>query len=177
MFPMKRKALYGSILIPFGIMYLLASPGFSATPEPQFEQAKQIKILVDKAAALVESKGKDAFPEFKKKDSEWYKGETYIFVYDMNGISLMHPVNPELEGKNLTNMKDANGKLWMQEFIETAKTRGSGWVDYTWSKPGEDQPSNKISYIKKARMPDGEMVILGAGIYTFYPVHFRNNIN
>ncbi len=162
---MKRKALYWSILIPFGIVYLLASLGFSATPEPQSEQAKQIKALVDKAAALIEGKGKDAFPEFKKKDSEWYKGETYIFVYDMNVIILMHPTHPELEGKNLTNMKDVNGKLWMQEFIETAKTNGSGWVDYMWFKPGEDQPSKKISYIKKAKMPDGEMVIVGAGIY------------
>ena len=162
---MKRKALYWSILIPFGIVYLLASLGFSATPEPQSEQAKQIKALVDKAAALIESKGKDAFPEFKKKDSEWYKGETYIFVYDMNGIGLMHPINPELEGKNATNMKDANGKLWMQEFIETAKTNGSGWVDYMWSKQWKGQPSKKISYIKKAKMPDEEMVIVGAGIY------------
>jgi len=162
---MKRKALYWSILIPFGIVYLLASLGFSATPEPQSEQAKQIKALVDKAAALIESKGKDAFPEFKKKDSEWYEGETYIFVDAMNGIILMHPTHPELEGKNLTNMKDVNGKLWMQEFIETAKTNGSGWVDYMWFKPGEDQPSKKISYIKKAKMPDGEMVIVGAGIY------------
>ena len=71
-FPMIRKALYGSILILFGVVCLLASPGFSATPEPQSEQAKQIKALVDRAAALIESKGKDAFPEFKKKDSEWY---------------------------------------------------------------------------------------------------------
>jgi len=162
---MKRKAIYASILIPFGVVCLLVFPGFSATPEPQSEQAKQIKVLVDKAAALIESKGKDAFPEFKKKDSEWYKEETYIFIYDMNGISLMHPINPKLEGKNSTKMKDANGKLWMQEFIETAKTNGSGWVDYTWSKPGEDQPSNKISYIRKAKMSDGEMVIVGAGIY------------
>ena len=59
---MKRKALYGSILISFWVVFLLAFPGFSATPEPQSEQAKQIKALVDKAAALIESKGKDAFP-------------------------------------------------------------------------------------------------------------------
>ena len=162
---MKRKALYGSILIAFGVVCLLAFPVFSSTPEPQSEQAKQIKALVDKAASLIGSKGKDAFPEFKKKDSEWYKGETYIFVNDMNGISLVHPTHPELEGKSLINTKDANGKLFARAFIETAKTRGSGWVDYMWPKPGKDKPSKKISYIKKAKMPDGEMVIVGAGIY------------
>jgi cytochrome c len=162
---MNRTTLYGGMLILFGIVYLLASIGCTETPEPQSEQAKQIETLVDKAAALIESIGKDAFAEFKKKDSEWYKGETYIFVNDMNGTVLMHPTDPELEGKNLSDMKDANGKLWMQAFIETAKTKGSGWVDYMWPKPGEDKPSNKMSYIKKAKMPDGEMVMVGAGIY------------
>lgn len=162
---MKRRALYGGIYILFGVVCLLASPGFSATPEPQSEQAKQIKTLVDKAAALIESKGKGAFPELRKKDSEWYKGDTYVFVDDMNGTVLLLPTEPELEGKNLTDMKDATGKLWMRAFIETAKTKGSGWVDYMWPKPGKDKPSKKISYIKKAKMPDGKMVFVGAGMY------------
>ncbi|MCI0529097.1 MAG: cache domain-containing protein [Nitrospira sp.] len=161
---MKRTILCSSILILFGVVYLFSFPGFSAEP-PQSKEAKQIVALVDKATALIESKGKDAFPEFKKKDSEWYEGETYIFVDDMNGTVLILPVQPELEGKNLIDMKDTNGKPWMREFIETAKTKGSGWVDYMWPKPGEEKPSKKISYIKKTKIPDGETVIVGAGIY------------
>ncbi len=162
---MKRKALYRSALILLGVVCLLASPGLSATLEPQSEQAKRIKTLVDKAAALIERKGKDAFPELRKKGSEWYKGETYVFVDDMNGTALVNPPAPEIEGKKLIDMKDAKGKAFVREFIETAKTKGSGWVDYWWPKPGEDKPSKKISYIKKAKMPNGEMVIVGAGIY------------
>jgi signal transduction histidine kinase len=53
----------------------------------------------------------------------------------------------------------------MREFIETAKTKGSGWVDYMWPKPGEKNPSKKLSYVKRTKMPDGEMVIVGAGTY------------
>lgn len=162
---MKRKALYRSALILLGVVCLLASPGLSATLEPQPEQAKQIKALVAQAAALIERKGKDAFPEFKKKDSKWYKGATYVFVDDMNGTALVNPPTPEIEGKKLIDMKDTKGKAFVREFIETAKTKGSGWVDYWWPKPGEDKPSKKISYIKKAKMPNGEMVIVGAGIY------------
>lgn len=162
---MKRKTLYGRIFILFGVVCLFASPGFSATPEPQSEQAKQITALVDKAVALIESKGKSAFPELRRKGSEWFKGETYIFVDDLNGTLLMFPPKPELEGKNMIDQKDANGKLWMREFIETAQTKGSGWVDYMWPKPGQDKPSRKISYIKRAKLPDGKMVLVGAGIY------------
>jgi cytochrome c len=159
---MKRRTLCGGIL--FGVVCLFSFPGFSAEPPPS-KEAKQIVALVDRAAALIERKGKDAFPEFKKKDSDWYKGENYVFVDNMNGTVLVNPPQPEIEGKNLIDMKDAKGKALLREFIETAKTKGSGWVDYWWPKPGESKPSKKISYIKKAKMPNGEMVIVGAGTY------------
>ena len=83
----------------------------------------------------------------------------------MNGTILMHPANPELETKSIIDLKDANGKAFMREFIEMAKTKGSGYVDYMWPKPGEKSPSKKLSYVKRTKMPDGEMVIVGAGTY------------
>ena len=160
---MKRKTLT-TFLISCGVICLFF-PGVFSADTPQSKEAKQIVALVDKAAALTESKGKTAFPEFKKQGSEWLKGETYIFIADMNGTILMHPANPELETKSILDMKDANGKAFMREFIETAKTKGSGWVDYMWPKPGEKSPSRKLSYVTRAKMPDGEMVVVGAGIY------------
>jgi methyl-accepting chemotaxis protein len=158
---MKRKLT--TLLISYGVMCLFFPPAFSADA-PQSKEAKQIVALVDKAAALTESKGKSAFPEFKKKGSDWLKGDTYIFIADMNGTILMHPANPELETKSIIDIKDANGKAFMREFIETAN-KGSGWVDYMWPKPGEKKPAKKLSYIKRAKMPNGETVLVGAGIY------------
>ena len=152
-----------AVLISCGVLCLFLPRAFSADA-PQSKEAKGIVALVDKAAALTETKGKPAFPEFKKKGSEWLKGETYIFIADMNGTILMHPANPELETKSIIDIKDANGKAFMREFIETAK-KGSGWVDYMWPKLGEKTPSKKHSYIKSAKMPSGEMVLVGAGIY------------
>ena len=160
---MKRKTL-STLLVFCGVICLFCFSAFSADA-PQSKEAKPIVALVDKAAGLIESKGKTAFPEFKKKGSEWLKGDTYIFIADMNGTTLMHPANPELETKSILDIKDANGKAFMREFIETAKTKGSGWVDYVWPKPGEKSPSKKLSYIKRAKMPNGEMVLVGAGIY------------
>ena len=49
--------------------------------------------------------------------------------------------------------------------METAKTKGQGWVEYMWPKPGEKKPSKKISYVKRAKMPTGETVVVGAGVY------------
>ncbi|PYU91824.1 MAG: sodium:calcium antiporter [Acidobacteria bacterium] len=158
---MKRRLT--TLLIFCGVICLFFPPVFSADPS-QSKEAKQIVALVEKAAALTEGKGKAAFPEFKEKGSEWLRGETYIFIADMNGTILIHPANPELETKSILDMKDANGKAFMREFIETAK-KGSGWVDYMWPKPGEKKPSKKLSYIKQAKMPNGETILVGAGIY------------
>jgi hypothetical protein len=105
-----------TLLISCGVICLFLPRTFSADT-PQSKKAKGIVALVDKAAALTESKGKPAFPEFKKKGSEWLKGETYIFIADMNGTVLMHPANPELETKSILELKDANGKAFMREFI------------------------------------------------------------
>jgi cytochrome c len=162
---MKRKPFLITGLVFVGVVYLFCFPGISAEP-PKSEEAKQIVALVDSAAALIETKGKNAFPEFKKKDSKWYMGKTYVFVDDYNGTVLVNPPSPEIEGKNLLDMKDAKGKTLVREFINVAKTKGSGWVDYWWPKPGEDKPSRKLSYIKNAKMPDGKMVVVGAGIYS-----------
>jgi signal transduction histidine kinase len=162
---MKRKTFLNGSLVLFAVAYLFPFPGFSAEP-PKSGEAKQIVALVNSAAALIESKGEDAFPELKKKDSKWYKGTTYVFVDDFNGIVLVNPPTPEIEGKNLIDMKDAKGKMLVREFINVAKTKGSGWVDYWWPKPGEDKPSRKLSYIKKAKMPNGKMVVVGVGIYS-----------
>ena len=121
-----KRALFDSVLIFFGVVYLFSFPGFSAE-SPQSEETKQIVALVNSAATLVESKGRDAFVEFKKKDSKWYNQKTYVFVDDINGTVLVNPPTPEIEGKNLIDMKDAKGKALIREFIKTAKTKGSGW--------------------------------------------------
>jgi cytochrome c len=59
---MKRKAFLNSSLILFGVVCLFSFPAFSAEPAKS-EEGKQIVALVNSAAALIESKGKNAFPE------------------------------------------------------------------------------------------------------------------
>lgn len=160
---MTRKNLF-AIFIFLAAACLFSLRVFAAQPAHDSPEGKQIVALVDKAAALIESKGKDAFPELKK-DKKWYNDKTYVFVDGMDGLVLVNPPSPEIEGKNLLDWKDAKGKQIVREFIRLAKTKGSGWVDYYWPKPGEQKPSKKMSYVKKAKLPSGEQVIVGAGIY------------
>ena len=69
----------------------------------------------------------------------------YFFVYDYNGVNIAHSRKPELEGKNLFNFKDQNGKYLIQELIEKAK-QGGGYTSYLWDKPSGGESVQKLGY-------------------------------
>lgn len=69
----------------------------------------------------------------------------YFFIYDYDGLSLMHPIKPELVGTNIYNLKDKNGVMITQELIKAAKQHG-GYVNFLWSKPSTNVITNKLAY-------------------------------
>jgi signal transduction histidine kinase len=147
------------------IAFAFAARAAGAADQPQNSpEGKKIVALVNEAVKLVEQKGKDAFPELRK-DKKWNNGDVYIFIDRFDGLVLLNPPSPEIEGKNLIDWQDAKGKKIVREFVQLAKSKGSGWVDYYWPKPGEQKPSKKMSYVKKAKLPSGEDIIVGAGMY------------
>ena len=153
---MKRSNIF---LILFVVLFSIQS--FSAEPKPS-EKTKELQLLVDNAASQIASKGKDFFPELRKKDGDWWNGATYVFVDGMDGVVLVHPPDPSIEGQNL--LKDPASKKVAEVLIAKAK-KGGGWVEYMWPKPGDSTPSRKISYVRRVKMPDGVTVIVGSGMY------------
>ncbi|MGB7256856.1 MAG: cache domain-containing protein [Pseudolabrys sp.] len=146
------------------LLLAAASPAFSQKAPPPSEKAKQTEAMVDKAAALIDKNGKAAFADFRKKDSEWFHGTTYLFAYDLKGNVLLNPAFPKREGTNVTGQKDAKGKLLHDAMITVAKTAGSGWVDYMFPKPGQTEPSQKWAYVKKVTV-DGTPGLVASGFY------------
>jgi cytochrome c len=128
----------------------------AASPTKEDAQA-----IVEKAAAYATANSKDQLlAEVNKADGEFNKGELYVFVYDLNGTLIADPINKNLVGQNNVAKPDAEGKLFRKEFVETAKTKGSGWVDYKYLNPTSGKVEPKISYVKK----QGDLVII-AGVY------------
>jgi methyl-accepting chemotaxis protein len=75
----------------------------------------------------------------------------------------MHPIKPELNGKDLSENKDPNGKALFVEMVKVCRDKGKGFVEYAWSKPGSTKPVPKISYVELYQ-PWGW--VIGTGIYT-----------
>jgi signal transduction histidine kinase len=131
---------------------------------PQSAQAKRIEDLVNRAAALVDARGRAAFAEFRKRDSQWWHDTTYLFAYDDHLNVLLNPAFPNREGTNPRGEKDANGKMFHDEFLRVVQTKGAGWVDYMFPKPGQQQPSHKWSYVKGFKA-GGMTGLIGAGFF------------
>ena len=91
-----------------------------------------------------------------------YGDDAYFWINDMHPRVVMHPVKPELDGKDVSGVKDPTGNALFLAFVERVKRDGAGFVDYLWPKPGQDAPVAKVSYVRG--MPDWGWIV-GSGIY------------
>lgn len=91
-----------------------------------------------------------------------YEGNEYFWINDMLPHVVMHPIKPELNGKDASGIKDPNGLAVFSAFVAKVRASGKGFVAYQWPKPGNDRPVDKISYVQGFE-PWGW--VIGSGIY------------
>jgi cytochrome c len=122
--------------------------------------------LCKDAAKFLNEKGLDAaIAEFGNKEGKFVTKNTYVYLMDFNGNRLAHPYATPKDPKimPLFEMKDTTGKLFIQEQLEVAKTKGEGWTEYMYPKPEElKKPipykekvsSKKLSYVYRVAGKD-----------------------
>jgi len=91
-----------------------------------------------------------------------YNQDEYLFITDFSANVILHPIKPELEGKNMNAVKDINGVHLFQKMAKLARTQGHGIVQYHWPKPGTTNPVPKSSYVKAFKPWSWA---IGSGIY------------
>jgi methyl-accepting chemotaxis protein len=167
----KMVALIISIVFCFSLILAWIFPMFKKS----IKNAKYLKCqqLVETAYSVLTYYAKQAetgsvtLDEAKKQALQAVKNlrygqNDYFWINDLQPRMIMHPFKPELDGTDLSNYKDPNGKQLFVAFAETCKRQGAGFVDYYWPKPGEKQPVPKISYVKL--FPQWGWII-GTGVY------------
>ena len=152
---MKKLAMAGlTVLVVLGLAGSSMAAGKHGT-------AAEAEAMVKKAVAMAKARGNDtAFAEINNPKGQFTDRDLYVFVYDMNGKCVAHGQNPKMIGKELIDMKDADGKAFVKERVEIAKTKGSGWQDYKFTDPLTKQIENKRAYVER----HGDL-IFGSGIY------------
>jgi signal transduction histidine kinase len=160
-------------LIFYLLAWLLAPAGAEAGVADKlalylYEDTKQLVTLVEDAAGIMEKQGAEAFKRFGAKGSRWLNKDYYLFVYDLEGTCLFHPISPELVGKNLIRFKDMNGKPVIRLITDVgrkAQRDAGGWGFYLWEEGTQFVPRWKSSYIRKVIGPDNRIYLIGSGSY------------
>lgn len=140
---------------------LLAMALTSAASAAEQGSADDAKAMVKRAVAFIKANGKEAaFAEFSSKTGQFRDRDLYVFVQDMKGNTLAHGGNDRLVGKNLAELRDADGKFFIKAMSAIAADKGQGWVDYKWPNPVTRVVEPKSTYVEKY-----EDVYIGCGIY------------
>jgi hypothetical protein len=147
------------ILIGAIFFYSFTQPAIAGEATPQ-----EVVQKVQEAANYIVQKGNSVLDEFNDKTGRWVWGGTYVFVMKCSPFPSLatHPIKPGLIGKDLSGLKDKTGNYFFIQLCDAASKPKGGWVEYLWPKPGEKEPSRKISFC--LAIPGSEYQV-GAGIY------------
>ncbi|MEA3512816.1 MAG: cache domain-containing protein, partial [Campylobacterota bacterium] len=84
---------------------------------------------------------------FQRLSKVRFGKDGYLFIDDYDGTILMHPMKPNIVGKNLIDYKDVNGIYVIKNLIDAAKKKDGGFVYYNWHRPNSvSKQINKVSF-------------------------------
>ena len=105
---------------------------------------------VKKAIAFFKVNGKEiALAEYSNPLGRFVKDGLYIYVLNISGTMLAHPINGKYAGKDFYRVQDVDGKSFIKETVDSANERDSGWVEYKWFNPASKRIQPKTVYFEK----------------------------
>jgi cytochrome c len=123
--------------------------------------AAEAVTMVKKGIAFIKANGKEkGYAEISKPNGQFTDRDLYLVVYGLDGTVHAHGANPRLIGKNVIDLKDIDGKPYVQERVDLAKSKGTFWQDYKFTNPVSKKIEPKSMYCEKLE----ETAVCG-GIY------------
>lgn len=122
--------------------------------------SEQAVALVHKVVLYIQAHGKDKAiaavngGQFRERD-------LYITINSTANLNYAHGGNPRMIGKDLSDMKDIDGRYFMRERAEILKTKSSGWHEYKFVNPVNKQIEKKRMYFERV----GDLVV-ACGVYS-----------
>ncbi len=123
---------------------------------------KDAVAMVKKGVAAVKAGPKDkAYADITDKANPNFRDrDLYLVVYALDGVVLAHGANAKFVGRNMIDLKDIDGKAFVKERVELAKSKGTFWQDYKFTNPETKKVEPKSMYCE--RLDD---VAVCGGIY------------
>lgn len=129
--------------------------------EEQRASEKEAVAFVKRAVEFYKKNGPEkAWAEFSNPQGAFIDRDLYIYAYTFEGMNVAHGANQKLVGRDLSELKDVDGKFVIKELAAVAKAAGAGWVDYKWANPGTKKIELKRGYVERV-----DNFFIGSGVY------------
>lgn len=161
------------LFILFSVFYILPSTEKDIYTEKEIQTKEMVNIglsilnhyytmeeqgTISRAEA--QEKAKNAIQDIRYGD----KKLDYFFIIDFFPKTIMHPISPELNGRDMSKVKDPNGLPLFVEMVKVVEEKGFGYVPYIWQYYSDaERLEPKLSFVSGFK-PWGW--IIGTGVYT-----------
>ncbi len=148
-------------VLPLLLSAVLCGAAAPACAKDEKATPEQAMAMVRKAAALIRKEGGDkAYPAITNPQGEFVQHDLYITVWGLDGTVRAHGLNRNMVGKNLIDLKDIDGKPFVRERLELARTQSAFWQEYQYTHPVTKRIEPKRMYCEKL----ADSVVCG-GVY------------
>jgi cytochrome c len=139
------------------LLSLAALPALASNANRDEAQA-----MVKKGIAFIKANGVDkGYAEVSNKGGQFVDRDLYLVVYGLDGKCLAHGANPKQIGKDLIDLTDIDGKYFVKERVELARSKPAGfWQEYKFTNPVSKKVEPKVMYCEKL----GDTAVCG-GVY------------
>ena len=112
--------------------------------------AARAQALLDRAVAAYRKDPGRALVDFSMV-GPYQDGDLYVYVVGANGVmQASGGSSVSLVGRDVRELRDADGKLFIKDMLAGAKAWGSGSIEYRWLNGGHGRIEHKIAYYRKS---------------------------
>jgi cytochrome c len=151
---MKRFiAMLAAVAFSFVSYQAVAASDRASPPEAE--------AMVKKAVAYYKKNGREkTIVELMKKPGPFVDRDLYVTLYDMQANSLAH-INPKMVGKNMMELRDADGVYHIKARMDAASKGDHGWQDFKFFNPVTKKIEPKKMYWERY-----DNLVFACGAYT-----------
>ena len=129
----------------------------AALSSAQAATREEAQAMLKAALGEIKAKGVEGAAQEFSTDAHWNKGTLYVFVADMKANIVAHSANAKMVGKNLWEVKDATGKLFVQEQVKLVQSSNNGAVQMRWMNPSTKQIDDAEALV--GRVPGKDLYV------------------
>ncbi len=141
---MKHSLRVASLMCAFAMPFTLQAQAQTKATDDE------AVAMVQKGVAFIKANGRaKGLAEISNKKGQFIDRDLYLVVYGLDGVVHAHGANEKMIGKNLIDLKDIDGKAFVRERVEFARTKGTFWQDYKFTNPVSRKIEPKRMYCEK----------------------------